>query len=139
MQIIYLNNDSLTLRLLEAIIGFDDRLKKNILPPVRTNGIKTMSAASRCAVSDIYCLTPKKAYEKIGYYGFAEVGDVLQFLRKLPDAELSSFEIALLREKLEICLKRHDDGSDYFISLREFATEIDCIISAVSSPYNFLK
>lgn len=34
-----------------------------------------------------------------------------------------------IRDKIYLCLKYHDNGSNYFIDLREFASMLDAMIS----------
>jgi len=76
-------------------------------------------------------MTTKQVKERVNYYGFVEVSDILNFLSFLDLTKatwLGSSEYIYVRSKLEMCLRNHDDGSDYFIPLREFATELDCLI-----------
>lgn len=72
-------------------------------------------------------LTRKKVHEKIQGFGFTEVTDILIFLDFICGSELDVSEIAYLRQKIHLCLRRNDNESDYFIRLREFAAELDCL------------
>lgn len=65
---------------------------------------------------------------RIRKFGFIEVADILRFLELMCDKELDVADYAYIRSKIGSCLKYHDDHSDYFIPLREFATELDCMI-----------
>ena len=74
------------------------------------------------------CLTRAVVRERIRDYGFTEVADVLVFLNTLFRAEMGMNEIVYVRKVIGACLERNDDKSDYFIPLREFVTELDCLI-----------
>ncbi|TKJ82629.1 hypothetical protein EpCFBP13511_24040 [Erwinia persicina] len=77
-----------------------------------------------------YCLnrfTSKNVKEVLRYYGFSEVADIFSFLNFTHTAELGTSELAYIREKVSICLRRNDNGDNYFIALREFATDLDCL------------
>lgn len=65
---------------------------------------------------------------RIRKFGFIEIVDIFVFLELICDTELDIADYAYIREKVGACLQCHDDHSDYFISLREFATELDCLI-----------
>ncbi|WP_191939663.1 hypothetical protein IFU37_023305 (plasmid) [Pantoea agglomerans] len=73
-------------------------------------------------------LTRTGVRERIRDYGFTEVADVLTFLNTVCRAELGLNEIVYIRRIIGSCLGRNDDKSDYFIPLREFVTELDCLI-----------
>lgn len=75
-----------------------------------------------------YFLTRELALEKIGRYGFVEIADAQKFLKVMCDVVLDSSDLAYLRKKIDACLRHHDNGTNYFVSLREFATELDCLI-----------
>ncbi|MEN4748125.1 hypothetical protein [Pantoea agglomerans] len=78
--------------------------------------------------SGLICLTSKSVCEAVREYGFSEIGDILSFLDFICRPDLGISEIAYIRKKIELCLRRYDDGENYFIPLREFATELDCMI-----------
>jgi len=72
-------------------------------------------------------LTCKRVEEAIKGYGFSEITDILAFLNFSCCTELDASELAYIREKIDICLRKNDNGDNYFIPLREFATELDCL------------
>ncbi|KDA94290.1 hypothetical protein T296_11370 [Pantoea agglomerans Eh318] len=78
--------------------------------------------------SGLICLTSKSVCEAVREYGFSEIGDILSFLDFICRPDLGISEIAYIRKKIDLCLRRYDDGRNYFIPLREFATELDCMI-----------
>ncbi|MFP3524585.1 hypothetical protein SB912_18910 [Pantoea sp. SIMBA_072] len=78
-------------------------------------------------------LTRKNVHEKIQGFGFTEVADILIFLDFICGSELDVSEIAYLRQKIHLCLRRNDNSSDYFIRMREFAAELDCLSEINSS------
>lgn len=73
-------------------------------------------------------LSVKEIRERIDRYGFTEISDIIIFLdvicHGLPDLP----DYIYIRRKLDRCLSHHDNGSDYFIPLREFACELDAIL-----------
>lgn len=73
-------------------------------------------------------LTKMQISDRICNYGFAEIGDILNFLScccgKCPDC----CDYIYIRSKLGVCLSVHDDQSGYFIPLRELACELDCFV-----------
>ncbi|CAH6160762.1 hypothetical protein [Pantoea agglomerans] len=62
-------------------------------------------------------------------YAFSEVEDIFHFLTLFRKSPPGNCEYVYIRSKLGLCLKHHDNQSDYFIPLREFAAELDCLIS----------
>lgn len=78
-------------------------------------------------------LTRKNVEEVLRDYGFSEVADIFTFLDFIcragpgPGVGLGVSELAYIRKKIDICLRKNDDGDNYFIPLREFATELDCL------------
>lgn len=74
--------------------------------------------------SGIISLTSKRVGETLREFGFSEIGDILSFLDFISRPELGISEIVYIRKKIELCLRRYDDGENYFIPLREFATEL---------------
>lgn len=74
-------------------------------------------------------MSKKQLRERVQSYGFIEIADILRFIDfvciPLPDKG----DYIFIRNKIELCLKNHDNGSDYFITLREFASELDAMIS----------
>lgn len=78
-------------------------------------------------MTDFNRLTRKSVHETLQGFGFTEVADILNFLDFMCGSDLDVSEIAYLRQKIHLCLRRNDNGSNYFIRLREFATELDCL------------
>lgn len=71
--------------------------------------------------------TSKNVKAVLRDYGFSEIADIFTFLDVIHSAELGTSELAYIREKLGICLRKNDNGDNHFIPLREFATELDCL------------
>ncbi|MGR3184276.1 hypothetical protein [Enterobacter cancerogenus] len=61
-------------------------------------------------------------------YGFIEVAYILHFLNVFCQGTLRESDCLYIRNELARCLKKNDDTSEYFIPLRELATELDCLI-----------
>ena len=76
----------------------------------------------------ICCMNKVQIESRIRKFGFVEVTDILRFLEYMCDKELDVADYAYIRSKVGSCLKYHDDHSDYFIPLRELATELNCLI-----------
>lgn len=74
-------------------------------------------------------LNREYVYEKIRSYGFTEIGDLITFLQIICNTDLDISELLYFRAKIGLCLRHHDDSTDYFIPLREFACELDCLIN----------
>ncbi|WP_206756727.1 hypothetical protein, partial [Pantoea agglomerans] len=72
-------------------------------------------------------LTRKSVHETLQGFGFTEIADILNFLDFMCGSELDVSEITYLRQKIHVCLRRNDNGDNYFIALREFATDLDCL------------
>lgn len=72
-------------------------------------------------------LTKVNLYERISPFGFTEIADIYHFLKSVrpfyPDRSVYFY----IRTKISECLRKNDDGSDYFIPLREFLSELTCI------------
>lgn len=79
-------------------------------------------------------LSKKELKERVGYYGFIEMADILRFIDFICSSPPERNDYLFTRGKLGLCLRHHDDGSDYFIPLRELATELDCLIG-ISQGY----
>lgn len=67
--------------------------------------------------------------ERLKAYGFTEIDDILSFLNLFRESPPGNCEYIYIRSKLGLCLQQHDNESDYFIPLREFVTELDCLIN----------
>lgn len=57
-------------------------------------------------------------------YGFLEVSDIIFVLTLSRSSQLKATELYYLECKLNECLRNHDNGSDYFIPLRELREEV---------------
>lgn len=64
----------------------------------------------------------------LGKYGFIEIAYILHFLNVFCQGTLRESDCFYIRNELARCLKYNDDASEYFIPLRELATELDCLI-----------
>jgi len=58
-------------------------------------------------------------------YGFKEVSDIIFVLTLSHLSKLGTAELYYLECKLDECLRNHDNGSDYFIPLRELKEEVE--------------
>lgn len=67
--------------------------------------------------------------ERLKDYGFTEIDDVVSFLNLFRESPPGDCEYIYIRNKLGLCLEHHDNETDYFIPLREFVTELDCLIA----------
>lgn len=56
-----------------------------------------------------------------------EASDILHFLDFICHEELDVGDYLYLRYKVGRAISAHDDKSEYFIPLRELATELDCM------------
>lgn len=66
---------------------------------------------------------------RIECFGFTEVSDILRFLFFIVNSTLENSDYLYIREKIDRCLRNHDNGDNYFIALRELACDLDCILS----------
>jgi hypothetical protein len=73
-----------------------------------------------------YSLSKVKIIETISCFGFIEVAQILCFLEFIEVFDDSA--LVYIRSKIKECLMKHDDKSNYFIPLRELATELDFLI-----------
>lgn len=55
-------------------------------------------------------------------YGFIEISDIVYFLSVYCCATVHHRDLQLIRYRLGICLNNHDNGSDYFQTLRTLYT-----------------
>lgn len=74
-------------------------------------------------------LSKKQLKERVSLYGFVEIADVLRFIDFICSSPPDRSDYVFIRSKIDLCLRRHDNGSNYFIELREFASELDAMIS----------
>lgn len=65
--------------------------------------------------------------EKVRDYGFIEIAEISKFLKLMCGDELDAVDLSYVRGKLGACLRHHDNGSDYFMQLRELASELDSL------------
>lgn len=81
-------------------------------------------------------LTKIDLYDRISHFGFTEIADIYQFLKSVrpfyPDKNVYRY----IRAKIAECLRTNDDGSDYFIPLREFLSELSCITQSGDYVFN---
>lgn len=66
--------------------------------------------------------------ERLNAYGFIEVGDIINLLDSLNVLYPDRITLYFIRDRLYACLAEHDNGQDYFISLRQLACEIDSVL-----------
>lgn len=65
---------------------------------------------------------------KIAFYGFIEISYIFSFLDLVCRTPPTESDYIYIRSSIGSCLKKHDDGSDYFIPLRDFALELDYLV-----------
>lgn len=63
--------------------------------------------------------------EMLGNYGFIEISDILIFLSIIGEGKYEAFEYKYIRSKLSECIRKHDNGSEYFESIRHTLSVID--------------
>ncbi|MGE9552890.1 hypothetical protein ACQPT2_17130 [Erwinia amylovora] len=69
-----------------------------------------------------------KIKERLSFYGFTEIADIMRFIKLVCSTPPDVSDFNFIRSKIDLCLRHHDNGSDYFIALREFASELDAVI-----------
>lgn len=74
-------------------------------------------------------LSKSQLKERFVHYGFIEIADVLRFIEFACSSPPERSDYMFIRDKIYLCLKYHDNGSNYFIELREFASMLDAMIS----------
>lgn len=74
-----------------------------------------------------FYLQKEQIRERVGGYGFIEIADVLRFIDLICSSPPDRSDYVFIRGKLDLCLRYHDNGDDYFIPLRELVTELDCL------------
>lgn len=88
-----------------------------------------MRSFDDCESTKKYLFSAENIRMRLKDYCFSEVEDIFHFLNLFCNSPPGNCEYAYIRSKLGLCLKHHDNQSDYFIPLREFAAELDCLIS----------
>lgn len=73
-------------------------------------------------------LSREKIIERVSYYGYMEIADILKFMELICQPILENCDYLYIKYKVMQCLYIHDNHSDYFISLRELASELDCFV-----------
>ncbi|CAI1507918.1 hypothetical protein [Serratia ficaria] len=71
------------------------------------------SSLARCAL-----------IKRLGYYGFIECAQLVNFLQLICDDEPGMTELKYLRDKVQDCLQRHGTRDDYFTDLRRLHREL---------------
>lgn len=66
-------------------------------------------------------------------YGFLEISDIIFVLTLSRSRQVKASELYYLECKLNECLRNHDNGSDYFIPLRELKDEVVALKSNFES------
>jgi len=75
-----------------------------------------------------YQLYREQIIYRVREYGFVEISEILNFLKYICHSRLDDSDYLYIRSKLGKCLDINDDHSEYFIPLRELATELDCLV-----------
>ncbi|MHA0949044.1 hypothetical protein [Enterobacter ludwigii] len=73
---------------------------------------------------DSFMRDKSKVISMLMTYGFIEVSDIIFVLTLSRSSQLTATELYYLECKLNECLRSHDNGSDYFIPLRELKEEV---------------
>lgn len=89
--------------------------------------LRSERSAEKCILSK------KQLRERIEIFGFVEVADVLRFIEFVCSSPPEKSDYIFIRHKIDLCLRKYDNDSDYFIVLREFASELDAMISIETS------
>ncbi|MBS1205271.1 MAG: hypothetical protein H6R25_2170 [Proteobacteria bacterium] len=77
---------------------------------------------------ECFYLSKEQLRERVSHYGFIEIVDILRFIDSICSSPPGRGDYFFIRDKIGLCLCHHDNESDYFIPLRELATELDCLI-----------
>lgn len=75
-----------------------------------------------------YGVSKEQVRKRLEGYGFIEISKIFRFLDLMCESDLDVSAFFYIRSQLSLCLLNHDNWSDYFIPLREFAAELDCFI-----------
>ncbi|MGK3143635.1 hypothetical protein [Pantoea sp. C2G6] len=73
-------------------------------------------------------MSKEEMIKRLSYYGFSEVADILRFIKLVCSSPPDLIDFTYIRNKVGSCLDHNDDGSEYFIGLREFASELDAVL-----------
>lgn len=63
--------------------------------------------------------------EIIQHYGFIDCGQVVSFLKYVCDEYPDEIDLTWIYGKINLCLRRHDNGSEYFNGLRLVMEKIE--------------
>ena len=80
-----------------------------------------------------FSLSPDRIKERLRYFGFTEVDEILKFISIIDAEDADASGYTYIRARLDRCLRNHDNGDDYFIPLREIASELDCCLHEAAS------
>ena len=66
--------------------------------------------------------------ERVKPYGFIETGSIMSFLENVCHARPDEHAFQYIRNKIDECLRRHDNGSSYFSALRNLLKDLDYLL-----------
>lgn len=69
-------------------------------------------------------ISRQKIVKVIGFYGFIECGQILNFLLTVCDERLERMDLLWIYSKIDNCLRLHCNNSEYFDALIDLHSEI---------------
>jgi hypothetical protein len=88
-----------------------------------------MACINMAQASEKMLLSITQIRQRVDQYGFIEFASILKFIEYVCSSPPDIGDYSFIRAKVRLCLQHHDDGSDYFIAIREFASELDALIT----------
>ncbi|MBF9773453.1 hypothetical protein [Enterobacter asburiae] len=70
-------------------------------------------------------ISHKKIVKVIGFYGFIECGQILNFLLSVCNERLERIDLLWIYSKIDNCLRAHGNNSEYFDALIELRSDIE--------------
>lgn len=71
-----------------------------------------------------YLLNPKQLLVIYQRYGFIECANIQRFIVLVCGPSLNEVDLIYIREKTLECLKKHDNGDDYFTPLKVICSTV---------------
>lgn len=69
-------------------------------------------------------LARRALIKRLGYYGFIECAQLVNFLQLICDDEPGIAELKYILTRVQDCLNRYDSQDDYFTDLRQLRQDI---------------
>lgn len=70
-------------------------------------------------------LARRALIKRLGYYGFIECAQLVNFLQLICEDEPGIAELKYILDRVQDCLYRYDSQDDYFTDLRQLRWEIN--------------